>query len=806
MEWSAPGYTEIRQLGAGAGGRVVLAVHEETGVKVAIKYLSERWRHDPAALDRFRSEARLLTTLRDPNVATLWEYIQDPQGAAIVMELVNGVPLRALLRESGATGPEAALVVLKGSLLGLARAHALGLVHRDYKPENVIVREDGHSKLVDFGIAVRQGQATRAEGTPPYMAPELWAGEPASPATDVYAATAVFFECLTGHRPYRSSEPTVLGYQHLHAPVPAHDAPEPVRGLILRGLAKDPADRPAGAEAFVAELERVARAAYGEDWEERGRRRLAGLVLLLALLLPEPAEPAPQVTTTLAHTVFKGVRGKAVRVAMAGGLAAVVAAGVVVVAVNRETPTRLNPVAAAPSEPPAVTPSPEPERTPEESPEPATSPTGEPSDQALGRLPTVDGTAQPTPGTTGVPDLATTGFSDPRVTTTGTSTSTPTSPAPETTGPPTTGPPTTSPPTTGPPTSQPPTSQPPTSPAGTPTVTPTTGTPTPTTGTPTTGTPTPSDPVTSAPPETAVSSLSVSRLSVRGARATGAFALDATGTGPVTVRATWLVAGESVRSERLRLGDARSYTRSLAHDLGERPCGRSVTLTVVSDPPARGGNATATVNVPPCPTEATGLRVRLAMAGGTAAATVSLRTSGTGQVPVTAAFAVDGDQVATRAANVSGRTSYLRTFRHAFRARPCGSTVTVRVTAGERTAAARATVVCPIEVKSVSVVRAVAVRGALTTTVAVTTGDARPVRLVVGFYQAGRLAGTRQLTLSGATSYTRTLRHPVEAACGTSWLVRASTRPGAGNGVSQRDGRLPACEPEVTETPQPQIN
>src|SRR5690606_13937166 len=161
MEWSAPGYTDIRQLGAGATGRVVLAVHDETGVKVAIKYLAERWRHDPVALGRFRSEARLLTTLRDPNIATLWEYIQDEQGAAIVMELVNGVPLRALLRESGPTGPEAALVILKGSLLGLARAHALGLVHRDYKPENVLVREDGHSKLVDFGIAVTQGLTTR---------------------------------------------------------------------------------------------------------------------------------------------------------------------------------------------------------------------------------------------------------------------------------------------------------------------------------------------------------------------------------------------------------------------------------------------------------------------------------------------------------------------------------------------------------------------------------------------------------------------------------------------------------------------
>ncbi|GAA3106655.1 serine/threonine-protein kinase [Nonomuraea salmonea] len=218
MEWSAPGYTEVKQLGAGASGRVALAVHDDTGLEVAIKYLSHNLLRDPAALARFQSEARLLTTLRDPHIATMWEYIQDAGGAAIVMELVNGVSLRALLRENGTTEPEAALVVLKGSLLGLAKAHALGLVHRDYKPENVIVRDDGVSKLVDFGIAVRQGSATRAEGTPPYMAPELWENGPASPATDVYAATAVFFECLTGHRPYRSTEPSVLGYQHLHAP------------------------------------------------------------------------------------------------------------------------------------------------------------------------------------------------------------------------------------------------------------------------------------------------------------------------------------------------------------------------------------------------------------------------------------------------------------------------------------------------------------------------------------------------------------------------------------------------------------
>ncbi|WP_346115575.1 serine/threonine-protein kinase, partial [Nonomuraea maheshkhaliensis] len=332
MQWSAPGYTEIKQLGAGASGRVVQAVHDDTGVRVAIKYLSEELRRDPAALARFQSEARLLTTLRDPNIATMWEYVQDFGGAAIVMELVDGVSLRALLRENGTTEPEAALVVLKGSLLGLAKAHEMGLVHRDYKPENVIVRDDGASKLVDFGIAVRQGTTVQPEGTPPYMAPELWEGQPASPATDVYAATAVFFECLTGHRPYRSTEPSVLGYQHVHAPVPFLDAPEPVRELVRRGLAKDPARRPDGAMAFVAELEAVARAAYGEDWEERGRRRLAALVALLALLLPTPqTTPSPEVATSLARTVFRGLRSNTRRLAMGGAVASAAAVAVVVV-------------------------------------------------------------------------------------------------------------------------------------------------------------------------------------------------------------------------------------------------------------------------------------------------------------------------------------------------------------------------------------------------------------------------------------------------------------------------------------------
>ncbi|MFF8266742.1 serine/threonine-protein kinase [Streptomyces sp. NPDC016562] len=284
--WVVPGYTEARELGSGASGRVVLAVHDGTGTAVAIKYLSDGLRRDPAFVGGFRAEARLLGGLRSPYVVGLYEYVEAPDGAAIVMELVDGIALRALLSQAGRADPESALVVLKGSLLGLAAAHRAGIVHRDYKPENVLVAADGSSKLVDFGIAADHGATPGVAGTPAYMAPEQWQGLPASPAADVYAATATFFECLTGRKPYAGENFAELALQHIEAPVPEGEAPEPVRPLIRRGLAKQPEERPESAEAFVAELEGVALAAYGPDWEERGQRKLAALAALLPLLFP----------------------------------------------------------------------------------------------------------------------------------------------------------------------------------------------------------------------------------------------------------------------------------------------------------------------------------------------------------------------------------------------------------------------------------------------------------------------------------------------------------------------------------------
>ncbi|MFC7644305.1 serine/threonine-protein kinase [Streptosporangium lutulentum] len=309
---------------------MILATYAATGAYVAIKYLNAALKDDHRFLARFREEAHVMVELRDPNVVQFYEYYEDVLEAAIVMELVDGVALRKILADHGSTSPEAALVVLKGSLLGLAFAHSAGIVHRDYKPENVLIQADGTSKLTDFGIATHVGAPDTPAGTPPYMAPEQWAGAPASTATDVYAATCVFFECLTGRRPYSADHQAALMYQHQNTPVPVEHVPSSVRELVARGMAKSPEDRPPTARAFLAELELAALSAYGPEWEQRGRRHLAELATLLALAFPL-AKSTPRASTSVAQSVI-GRMGRMRRPRLGPRMLA--GAGVITVAVT----------------------------------------------------------------------------------------------------------------------------------------------------------------------------------------------------------------------------------------------------------------------------------------------------------------------------------------------------------------------------------------------------------------------------------------------------------------------------------------
>ena len=326
--WSVPGYAEVKALGSGGFGDVVLARHDASGTQVAIKYLRRELLADAEFAELFRGEAAVLAALDDPHVVRLYEYVESPSGAAIVMELVDGVSLRQILKRQGGTTPEAALVVLEGSLLGLAAAHARGVVHRDYKPDNVLIGGDGASKLTDFGIAARAWDRPMPAGTLAYAPPEQFAGGPATPATDVYAATATFFECLTGRPPFAGDSAAALLYQHMSQPVPVDAVPEPVRPLVAAGMAKQPEDRPANAAAFVAALTTIASGAYGPDWRDRGRSQLAEAALLLAALWPSGAAPAVQGTTVQQIRLRR--RKRRSRLARSGAAKAAIAAGVAV--------------------------------------------------------------------------------------------------------------------------------------------------------------------------------------------------------------------------------------------------------------------------------------------------------------------------------------------------------------------------------------------------------------------------------------------------------------------------------------------
>lgn len=255
-----PGFTELKVLGRGDKGRVVLARCENTRENVTIRYFF------PSSLpeDRhhLRQKAQTFSTAWSPHVARLHEMVDDDGGMAMIMEALDGLALQEVLRKQGSLEPLAALTVLKGSLLGLGAAHRTGIVHGDFGPSEIVVTSDGVSKVIGFGAVAPNGTETLAV-------------TPAHTAADAYAATAVFFECITGHRPFTGSSSRESVVRRLQAPVLLEEVPEPLRPLVSLGMAEDPADRPADAASFLTELERIATRIYGGDWERRGRELLA---------------------------------------------------------------------------------------------------------------------------------------------------------------------------------------------------------------------------------------------------------------------------------------------------------------------------------------------------------------------------------------------------------------------------------------------------------------------------------------------------------------------------------------------------
>jgi beta-lactam-binding protein with PASTA domain/serine/threonine protein kinase len=233
---------------------------------VAVKVMAEHLAHDPAFVDRFTREARAAAMLSHPNVVSVSDQGSDQGLVYLVMELIRGRTLRDLLQARGRLTVGEAFAVLEPVLSGLTAAHRAGIVHRDVKPENVLISTDGQVKVADFGLAravAGTGQTSHTGGvligTVAYLSPEQLERGRSDARSDVYAAGVMLFELLTGHPPYGGDTPLAVAYQHVHHDVPAPSAevqtvPWQVDELVARATRRDPASRPLDAGALLAEI------------------------------------------------------------------------------------------------------------------------------------------------------------------------------------------------------------------------------------------------------------------------------------------------------------------------------------------------------------------------------------------------------------------------------------------------------------------------------------------------------------------------------------------------------------------------
>ena len=247
-------YTVTRVIGRGTCGTVWEGAGPEG--PVAVKLLREDLAADQTLIARFVQERTVLTSLVHPNVVAVRDLVVDGTDLALVMDLVRGTDLRERLDTERALAPAEAVAIAADVAAGLAAAHARGVVHRDVKPENVLLdASTGTARLTDFGIArlvdgPRRTRATRIVGTPDYLAPEVIEGCPPGPPVDVYALGTLIFELMTGWTPFGGGHPGAVLRRHVTETVPdVPGMPEPLIDLLNSCLSKAPAARLTAAEA-----------------------------------------------------------------------------------------------------------------------------------------------------------------------------------------------------------------------------------------------------------------------------------------------------------------------------------------------------------------------------------------------------------------------------------------------------------------------------------------------------------------------------------------------------------------------------
>ncbi|MGA5553817.1 Stk1 family PASTA domain-containing Ser/Thr kinase [Streptomyces lavendulocolor] len=266
-------YRVDARIAVGGMATVYRAVDTRLDRVLALKVMHPALATDATFVERFIREAKSVARLSHPNVVGVFDQGADGAYVYLAMEYVAGCTLRDVLRERGALAPRAALDILEPVLAALGAAHRAGFVHRDMKPENVLIGDDGRVKVADFGLVRAVGAATSTTGsvlgTVSYLAPEQIEHGTADTRADVYACGVVLYEMLTGAKPHTGDTPAQVLYQHLNADVPAPSAAVPglavdLDDLVASATARNPEVRPHDAVALLAQA-REARAALTDE-------------------------------------------------------------------------------------------------------------------------------------------------------------------------------------------------------------------------------------------------------------------------------------------------------------------------------------------------------------------------------------------------------------------------------------------------------------------------------------------------------------------------------------------------------------
>ena len=259
-------YEVVQHIGQGGMADVFLAIDTILNRHVAIKILRSDQSTDAISILRFEREAQAATTLAHPNIVEIYDVGEYKNHHYIVMEYVAGKTLKKVIRDRAPLLNLEAVDTMKQLTSAVAEAHKRGIIHRDIKPQNVIVKSDGSLKILDFGIATAKGsaqltQANNVMGSVHYLAPELAKGEPASPQSDIYALGIVFYEMLTGDVPFKADQAVQIALQHMREPMPSvrkanPNVPQSVENIIIRATAKNPRLRYQSCDEMLKDLEK----------------------------------------------------------------------------------------------------------------------------------------------------------------------------------------------------------------------------------------------------------------------------------------------------------------------------------------------------------------------------------------------------------------------------------------------------------------------------------------------------------------------------------------------------------------------